>query len=85
MGDVFTIEINMELKCKECHKGGATPSGFCMACVSKAISDKTMKTVEGRAFKTRVQADLKRQAKDLKKRRKSRQQPTAPALFDEVK
>lgn len=64
MDKVFTIDIDMDMdkKCKECGQGGATPSGFCLACVTKALNPaKTMKTVE---------ADLKRKAKELKKRRK---------------
>lgn len=83
MGNVPTITIDMDKKCKECGHGGATPSGFCMGCVAKAIGGKTMKTVEGRAFKKVVEADLKRQAKEFKQRLKSRPQPAQPSLFKE--
>lgn len=83
MGSIHTIDIDLDKKCKECGKGGATPSGFCLGCVNKAIGGKTMKTVEGRAFAKRVQDDLKRHAKDLKKRLKARPQPATPSLFKE--
>lgn len=33
------IHIDMDKKCKECGKGGATPSGYCMACVAAGIKD----------------------------------------------
>lgn len=31
------IHIDLEKKCKACGEGGATPSGYCMACVAKQI------------------------------------------------
>jgi hypothetical protein len=34
----YTIEINMDKKCKKCGKPGATQCGLCMKCVSKEIS-----------------------------------------------
>lgn len=32
-----TITINMDVKCIRCGKKGATPSGVCLKCISKAI------------------------------------------------
>ena len=31
------IHIDMDRNCDNCGKGGATPSGYCMACVAKQI------------------------------------------------
>ena len=31
------IHIDMDRNCDNCGKGGATPSGYCMACVAKMI------------------------------------------------
>lgn len=33
----YDIKIDLDAKCKRCGKGGATPSGLCLACISKAI------------------------------------------------
>jgi DNA-binding cell septation regulator SpoVG len=33
----FTINIDMDRKCRKCHKGGATTNGLCLACISKGI------------------------------------------------
>jgi len=35
--EIPTIHIDLEKKCKKCGKGGATKSGYCMACVAKMI------------------------------------------------
>jgi hypothetical protein len=34
---MFTIEIDMDRKCKRCGKGGATPGGLCMRCITRAL------------------------------------------------
>jgi len=31
------ISVNLDAKCKRCGKGGATQSGVCMKCITKAI------------------------------------------------
>lgn len=33
-----TISVNMDAKCIHCGKGGATPSGRCMGCITKLIT-----------------------------------------------
>lgn len=33
------IKVDLDKKCKGCGKGGATQSGYCMACVAKGIKD----------------------------------------------
>lgn len=48
-----TITIDMDKKCAECGKGGAVPSGICMKCTTKAISNKPMKSWQGRAVQKR--------------------------------
>lgn len=50
----LTIHINMDDKCAECRKGGATPSGLCLGCAGKAMDLKrTMKSPQGRAVQER--------------------------------
>lgn len=49
----FTLNIDMDEKCKECGKGGSTPSGLCLACAEKAISGKPMKSREGQIVRQR--------------------------------
>ncbi len=80
MGNVPTITVNMDEKCKECGKGGATPSGLCLVCVVKAMKGKLMKTPTGRGFAAKWEAAQKRAVKEAK-----RQHPkaalTAISLF----
>ena len=39
MTERVTIDVNLDAKCKRCGKGGATPSGFCIACVTKNMTE----------------------------------------------
>jgi len=39
MENPYTIHINLDAKCKRCGKGGATPSGICLACAVKAVKN----------------------------------------------
>lgn len=49
-----TIVIDMDKKCAECGKGGATPAQLCISCTTKIIfKDKQPKTWQGRAMKKR--------------------------------
>jgi hypothetical protein len=32
-----TIDINLERKCSQCGKKGATPSGICLKCITKNL------------------------------------------------
>ncbi len=51
----LVLNINMDAKCAECRKGGATPCGLCLACCTKAMSPKrVMKSPEGRALQERL-------------------------------
>jgi len=34
---MITIEIDLDKKCIRCKKGGATQSGLCMTCITKAL------------------------------------------------
>ena len=36
-GETVTIHIDLDAKCTRCGKGGATPSGICLACATKAV------------------------------------------------
>lgn len=51
----LTINVNMDTKCHECRKPGATDSGICLMCASKALRGKTMKSDAGRAVQLRFQ------------------------------
>jgi len=60
MGNVITITIEMDKKCSECRKGGATGSGICLSCASRAVQGKPMKSPEGKAAQKRVQAHIRK-------------------------
>lgn len=52
----FTIDINMDKKCAECGKGGATQSEVCLSCAAKAIQGKKMKSRQGKILQSSFQA-----------------------------
>jgi hypothetical protein len=52
----YRFEINMDKKCAECGKGGATGSGICLSCATRAISGGTMKSHEGRSVQATIRA-----------------------------
>ena len=54
-----TIIIDTDKKCAECGKGGAVASGICIACTSKVISNKPMKSAIGRAIQARWRKENK--------------------------
>lgn len=58
-----TVNINMDKKCLECSKGGATDSGICLPCITKAIRGKPMKSVQGRSAAQRMRAAIDRARK----------------------
>lgn len=35
----YKINIDMDRKCKRCHKGGACENGYCLSCVTKMIGE----------------------------------------------
>ena len=50
-----TITIDMDKKCAECRKPGATGSGICIKCAGKAYNLKRpMKSAEGRMVQDRI-------------------------------
>lgn len=53
-----TIVIDMNRKCAECKKPGATENGICMGCVAKAFKEKPMKSPVGLAVQLRIMRDL---------------------------
>jgi hypothetical protein len=59
MGDNFTITVDLDKKCAECGRGGAMPSQICLKCTGKAMSDKPMKSWQGRAVAARFKQNLK--------------------------
>jgi hypothetical protein len=60
MADV-TLNINLDAKCVECGKPGATPSELCLKCCTKAMDPKAaMKTRQGKALQARLAEGFKR-------------------------
>ena len=55
-----TITINMDKKCSECGKPGASDSGICLSCATKAITGRVMKSQAGKAVAARFKS-FKRQ------------------------
>jgi uncharacterized OB-fold protein len=51
-----TITIDIDKKCAECGKAGATGSGICLPCATKAIVGKPMKTQTGKVLAARFEA-----------------------------
>jgi hypothetical protein len=49
----LTITIDLNKKCAECKKGGAVDNGLCLACTTKAIKRKPMKSAQGAAVAAR--------------------------------
>ncbi len=54
------IEIDLDKKCAECGRSGATPSGTCLTCVAKAMANKPMKSSQGKAVQARIKARVLR-------------------------
>jgi hypothetical protein len=51
----LVLNINMDERCLECKKGGATPCGLCLSCVTKAMDPKRqMKSAMGRAMQDKL-------------------------------
>ena len=48
------ITVNLDEKCAECRKGGATACGLCLGCATKAMDSKrAMKSPQGRQVQAR--------------------------------
>lgn len=64
---IFTININMDKRCPECGKGGATDNGLCLGCTKKAMdSAAKMKSENGKRVQERwnmVSAKIRRPAR----------------------
>ena len=48
-----TLTIDMDKRCAECGKPGATGSGICLPCATKAMSGKAMRSPAGKAVQRR--------------------------------
>ena len=49
------LNINMDAKCAECRRGGATKSGLCLGCCAKAMDPKRkMRSAEGQSVQRRI-------------------------------
>lgn len=49
----FNLTINMDKQCAECRKPGATGSGICLTCATKAMDRKPMRSAQGQAVQRR--------------------------------
>ncbi len=54
--NTMTVTIDMDKRCAECGKGGATDSGICMKCASNALRGKKMKSAAGKVVQDRLLA-----------------------------
>jgi len=52
------IRINLDQRCVECGKPGASQNGLCLGCVNKAIRHKHMKSREGKACQIRFEQSI---------------------------
>lgn len=52
----LTITIDPNKKCAECGNGGATDSGICLPCATKAIQGKPMRSTVGKMVQQRFRA-----------------------------
>ena len=50
----LVVHIDMDKRCAECGKGGATDSGICLRCATQAISGKAMRSREGQIVQRRL-------------------------------
>lgn len=48
-----TVEVDLDRKCLECHKGGATQSGVCLTCIAKAMGDAPLNSSAAKAMRAR--------------------------------
>ena len=48
------IRINLDAKCNRCGKGGATQSGICLPCVTKAIQAGELDHLLKKYYKPRI-------------------------------
>ena len=55
----LVVNIDMDKRCAECGKGGATDSGICLRCAAKAIEGLPMRSSQGQAVQRRITAILK--------------------------
>jgi hypothetical protein len=46
----LTISIDMDKKCGECGKGGATQNGLCLDCVTRVVEGKPMRSAMGKRY-----------------------------------
>lgn len=53
-----TITIDVNKKCAECGKPGATGSGICLKCAVKVMSDKLLKSAEAKAARKRIRSSV---------------------------
>ena len=54
MAENVMITIDMDKRCEECGKAGASPSGLCIGCFTDVVTGKRMKSPAGRAVASRM-------------------------------
>ena len=62
----LTLTIDLARKCAECGKDGATGSGLCLGCGTKAMRGKKMTSETGKAVQWRWKCGLTRDGRSLK-------------------
>lgn len=55
----YNIDIDIDKKCAECRKGGATGSGVCLGCAAKVLGSGRLKSPEARALRVRMRSQAK--------------------------
>lgn len=60
MSEAVTVTIDMDKRCAECGKNGATGSGLCLRCATKAMGKEPMRSARGRAIQLRFLAEMTR-------------------------
>lgn len=61
------INVDYDKRCAECGKTGATDSGICLKCITKAIGTKPMKSLQGQAVQKRMNEIIEKARKESKR------------------
>ena len=54
----LVVNVDMGKRCAECGKPGASDSGICLRCATKALQGKPMRSREGQIVQRRLRAIL---------------------------
>lgn len=65
MGKTYHLNIDTDKECLKCHEKGATPSGFCVDCISTIFKDKTIGFVTIQQMKAEACHKIDEYAKEI--------------------